>query len=502
MRIRISVAAIAALVGCGSNNGNNVTCGDGTTLVDGVCEVGSGGSGGGNGDTCGSGTMLQGTTCVATGGGDASTPTISMITPGEAGVMGGGPFLIDGTGFDGDNITSLGVFFGETMDQNCEATIVLATSTEISGIVPPFCDINVTVSVITNIGTATTPFHYDAIFAADGDNVANTGFEAAVGGELWVIDPFASTAYDFGAILDGSGTDYPMAGLAFDSTGAVWGVTTGDGDGDLDEVSQLVTLDPVGANGPTVTIIGDAADGNGDGYILRDLKIINGTMYAYGYDVSGESITEGLVSIDQTGAVTPLGTPAALNVDQEFATAGIAYDGTTTWVAAHFAGSDANMGGATGELDSADLTTGVLTANANPLDWGIGAPVNTMDVLTLSGTPNILAVIDNGFYGALQGLNNEGLGEFFGQTLAIIDPTAASGAVVNPVFSMPSQIGFQAAVGAIAIPAATTQTLQVVRKHIDPTKWQKLGTTSAKPTVTPLGNAHHLTGKLVSHRTK
>src|SRR5580693_5740246 len=123
MRIRISVAAIAALVGCGSNNGNNVTCGDGTTLVDGVCEVGSGGSGsGGGGDTCGSGTMLQGTTCVATGGGNAGTPTISMITPGEAGVMGGGPFLIDGTGFDGDNVTSLDVFFGDTTNMNCEAT--------------------------------------------------------------------------------------------------------------------------------------------------------------------------------------------------------------------------------------------------------------------------------------------------------------------------------------------------------------------------------------------
>ena len=475
MRIRISVAAIAALVGCGSNNGNNVTCGDGTTLVDGVCEVGSGGSGsGGGGDTCGSGTMLQGTTCVATGGGNAGTPTVSMITPGEAGVMGGGPFLIDGTGFDGDNVTSLDVYFGETMDTNCEATIVLATSTEISGIVPPFCDINVTVSVITNIGTATTTFHYDAIFAADGDNAANTGGELAVGGELWVVDPFAATAYDFGPILDATGTDYPMAGLAFDSTGTLWGVTSGDGDGDLDGFSQLVTLDPVGSNGPTVTTIGDATDGNGDGYFLRDLKIINDTMYAYGYDVSGETVTEGLVSIDKTGAVTPLGTPATIAAGQPFATAGIANDGTSTWVAAHFAGSDANMPGATGELDTANLTTGALTANANPLDWGIGAPVDTMDVLTLAGTPNILGVIDNGLYGAYEGSINESLGTNFGETLAIIDPTAASGAVVNPLFAMPAQAGFQAAVAAIAIPAAATQTLQVVRKQIVPTKWQKL----------------------------
>jgi IPT/TIG domain len=497
MRTRILVAALAALVGCGSN-GNNVTCGDGTTLVDGVCELGSGGSGsgGGGGDTCGSGTTLQGTTCVANGGGDASAPTVTKITPGEAGVMGGGPFLIDGTGFAGDNVTSLDVYFGDTTNTNCEATVVLATATEISGVVPAFCDLNVTVSVTTNLGSASTAFHYDAIFGADGNEWSNIGFSQGLGGfggELWVIDPFSTTAYDFGPIEDANGVDYPIGGIAFDATGTLWAVTTGNGvDGDVDGFSQLVTIDPTTPDVSTVTIVGDTVDANGDGYWIRDLKLIGGTLYGWGYDVSGDG-TQSLVSIDTTtGAVTALGTPTAIS--NALPSAGIAYDGTTTWVAANFAGSDSTDGG-TGELDSADVTTGVLTANANPLDWPFGAPVNTMDVLTIDGTANILAVIDNGTYGALATLESEsgGLAANFGETLALVDPTDANGEVLSPVFEMPAQPTLQSAVGAIAIPAATTQTLQVVRKGIDASKWQTLSAATK-----PAHPATHAANKLAS----
>ncbi len=500
------MAAIAALVGCGSNNGNNVTCGDGTTLVVVVCEVGSGGSGGG-GDTCGSGTMMQGTTCVATGGGDASAPTITSLSPGEAGVMGGGPFLIEGTGFDGDNVTSLEVYFGETMETNCEAEVVLATATQISGVVPAFCDINVTVSVVTNIGTATTPFHYAAIFAADGDDFAFTAFQESFGGELWVIDPFSTSAYDFGPIVDANGTDYPIGGLAFDSTGTLWAVTTGLGDdGDLDGVSQLATLDPVGANGPTMTIIGDAVDASQNGYFVRDLKMIGGTLYGYGYNVTSEAATEGLVTIDTTsGAVTVLGTPVAQDANEPFYSAGIAYDGTNTYVAAHLSGSDTTDDG-TGELDTADLTTGALAAGSNALDWAVGAPIGGMDVLTVSGQNGpqtfVLAVIDDATYGAFQALENESTNTIFGEFLAIIDPTDAGGAVVNPLFAMPAsyQFGAEAAVGAIAVPSATTQTLQVARPLVA-NKWQKLAA-STTPSFSAPVNAQRVTGKLVPPRHK
>ena len=170
--------------------------------------------------------MLQGTTCVPAGGGDAAAPTISDIMPPDTGVSGTTEFEIDGTGFAGDNVTSLTVFFGDPTNMNCEAIIGPASPTLIVGEVPAFCqDINVPVRVTTNLGTATIAFHYDAIFAADGDGGGNVGF----GGELWVIDPFTTTAFDFGPILDANGTDYPISGLTFDTTGKLWGVTTGDG---------------------------------------------------------------------------------------------------------------------------------------------------------------------------------------------------------------------------------------------------------------------------------
>src|SRR6185503_15658892 len=98
MRTRILVA-FAALVGCG---GNDVTCGDGTTEVNGVCQADGSGA---TGDTCGSGTMLMGTMCVPTGT-PAGAPTVTMMSPNDGGITGGGTFEIDGTGFAGENVTA------------------------------------------------------------------------------------------------------------------------------------------------------------------------------------------------------------------------------------------------------------------------------------------------------------------------------------------------------------------------------------------------------------
>lgn len=469
MRIRISVAAIAALVGCGSNNGNNVTCGDGTTLVDGVCEVGSGGSGsGGGGDSCGSGTMLQGTTCVATGGGDASTPTISMITPGDDGIFGGDQFEIDGTGFAGDNVNSLTVFFGDTTNMNCQASIGPATSTVIVGVIPEFCDLNVNVSVITNIGTATTPFHYDAIFAADGDGGGQFGGPADIGGDVYIIDPFTGKFLDLGSLQDASGNGYGIDGMTFDATGEnLWAVTTGDSPADnaigaATLESQLLSFDvTTGA----VTVIGPTTDGTTT-YVISDVKLYNGTLYGWATDFAG--LTQGLVTIDTTtGAVTVIGTLAAIGEDQEFLTAGITVDSTGAVTAAAFgAGSDASDG-ATGELDAVDTTTGALTANAAVLDWFTGSPINAMEVFETQ----TIAILDDGYVGEFNGLDTQG------ETLAIIDPTAASGAVVNPVFALPALTGFSSAVDALAVPPATT-TLSFAGKRPLPHTWQQLAPVS------------------------
>jgi IPT/TIG domain len=455
MRTRISVAIFAALVGCGSSN--NVTCGDGTTLVDGVCELGSGSSGGSNtGDTCGSGTTLQGTTCVATGGGgDAAAPTITMITPSDTGVSGLTPFEIDGTGFAGDNVTSLTVFFGDTTNMNCEAPVIVATATTIAGQIPPFCDINVTVSVTTNLGTATTPFHYDAIFAADGDGSLNPNDY----GVLWVIDPFTASAFNFGYMADAAeDTAYAMAGIAFDSTGKLWGVTTGNSIGDVDGVSQLVTIDPTTPDISTVTTIADITDAAGDEFGVNDIKIINGTLYAWAYiTTADDDAQQGFFTIDMTtGVATALGTPAELT----FGRGGFAVDGSnTTWLAANGAGSDADsLVPATGELDTVDLTSGAVTASANVLDWPFGAPINSMDYLASAQV--MLAVVDNGSYGVI---NSEESGEqdTFGETLAVVDPTTGD---VEPAFELPAQSSTESFVQGIAIPSSPTATLQIAKK--------------------------------------
>src|SRR5205823_14662245 len=145
------------------------------------------------------------------------TPTITQMSPDNAGVAGLALFTIDGTGFAGADVTALHVFFGDTtLDPNgglgpCEAQIGAATATEITGEVPVFCNLNVQVTVQTNIGSATTAFHYDALFAADGDGGNSFGQP----GDLYIIDPFNLLWGDLGPLADTGNGTYGVTGLAF-----------------------------------------------------------------------------------------------------------------------------------------------------------------------------------------------------------------------------------------------------------------------------------------------
>src|SRR5436305_40151 len=104
MRNAIVIGGLSLLAACGSSS-SGPSCGVGTTLENGMCV--------GTGDVCGTGTHLDtdGKTCVPNGVGAASAPTISSITPTKAGVTGSVLFEIDGTGFVGDNVTDLHVYF-------------------------------------------------------------------------------------------------------------------------------------------------------------------------------------------------------------------------------------------------------------------------------------------------------------------------------------------------------------------------------------------------------
>ena len=468
MRNRILVAALAALVGCG---GNDVTCGDGTTEVNGVCQA----SGGSNaGDTCGSGTMLMGTMCVPSGN-QAGAPTIAQIVPPSAGIFGLVQFGIEGTGFAGDNVTDLHVFFGDTSNPNCEASIGPASPTVIVGAVPFFCDFNVDVSVITNLGMATTPFHYNAIFAADGDGGAQFG-GPTFGGNVYLIDPTLGFSFDLGALQDTNGNGYGIDGMTFDTTGEnMFAVTTGDSPADLaaagsDATSIPSTLISFDVTNGTVTVLGPVVDATtGANYIVTDIKLSNGTLYGWAADFTNQ--LQGLVAIDTaTGKATILGGALAdFNENQPFTTAGLAFDATNTLnVAANGAGSD-DLVGATGELDTANLTTGALTASATTLDWFVGSPINAMD---FDGT-SMYAVLDDGFNGLNSPIATGG------ETLAIIDPTAANGEVVVPQFEMPAQVGFTSAVDAIAVPPVSTTLSFRGKRDLPRDKWTKLAAAHA-----------------------
>ena len=473
MRNRILVAAFAALVGCG---GNDVTCGDGTTLVDGVCQA----SGSAGGDTCGSGTMLSGTTCVPVNGGSgviAGSPTISDLMTNGAGVAGGATFQIDGNGFAGDNVTETAVFFGETQDSNCLAALYQVTPTQIFGEVPQFCDINVTVTVATNVGAATTPFHYDAIFAADGEGGGNFGGA----GELWIIDPFSATAFDFGPLMETTeSTAYGISGIAFDGSGTLWGVTTGDSDGD-DGTSQLVTIDPSTPDISTVSVVGDVTDAAGNAYTVDDIKFVNGVLYGWAYIFSDGDSQQGLITIDlASGSASIVGTPA----EEGFGLGGLLVDGSgAMWVAANGAGSDdVSVVPATGEIDSIDPMTGTVTAGSNALDWPIGAPINAMDYFAT--VQSSVAVVDNGIYGLV---NNA---QISGETLAVIDPASGD---VEPVFELPAQSLQQSAVDGIAIPSSPTVSIAIAKKA-HAAKAQQL------KTVAPPKRAAGMNGAHLTHR--
>jgi hypothetical protein len=448
MRNLFLTGLAVAVAACG---GDDTTCGTGTTKMGSMCIGAGGGSGSSNDVTCGAGTHLDGTSCVPDDNGIAAAPTVTSIDPPASGIAGSVLFTITGTGFAGSNVTDLHVFFGNPVDGHCEAQLGAATATTISGEVPPGCTLSssVTVSVITNLGTATIPFHYEMIFAADGDGGGSIG----TAGELWVIDPVLGMSFDLGALSDGQ-NGYGFTGLDFDAAGTLYAVTTGDSPADAG-VSQLVTISLLDG---TVTAIGDAVDASSNPYLLSDIKFVGGTLYGWGYWNDGANNLRTLVSIDTaTGAVTPIG---AGTIDSTF-TGGLAVDGNGALIgAADGAGADSQSAVATtGELITIDTATGNHSQTA-VLDWPIGAPIEAMTTFQAQ-QPLILAVVDNGTYGRWNDL------DVFGETLAVID---VANETVQPALELPAVTGAQSHVDALAVPPATLTLSRTLPRE----KWTQL----------------------------
>ena len=455
----------AALAACGgTDSGPSVTCGTGTTLMDGTC-VATGGSNTG-GDTCGAGTHLDGTTCVPDDNTVQAAPTATSIDPPAAGLTGSVLFTITGTGFAGSNVTDLHVFFGDPTNANCEATLGTSTATTIAGEVPFACSLSpsVTVTIQTNLGTATLPFNYLMLFAGDGDGGGSVG----AGGDVYVIDPLAQLSFDLGQATDANNKPYAYSGMDFDATGTLYGVTSGDSPADVaaGTLSQLVLIDlSTGA----VTVKGPAVDADLFPYYVTDVKFTSGALYGLGFWYDGADWERTLVTISTVdGTVTPVG---ASTVDDTL-TGGLAVDGAGTLVAAvNGAGADANSNSpTTGEYDTVNVMDGTLTSAAT-LDWPVGAPIQAMTTFPAS-TPVVLAIIDDGWYGAVNAnLYQAPQTPPVGETLALIDPTATgTDPIVNPLFELPAQIGASTHVDALAVPPSTL----VLARQLPKTGWTHL----------------------------
>jgi len=466
MRNWIALGGIIFFAACGSS-GTDIKCGDGTTLDNGECVP----SGSGSGTvTCGAGTQLDstGTTCIPTPPGATGAPTIVAMTPNEGGISGGSLFEIAGTGFAGDDVTDVHVYFGATTPGTggdlgpCEALIGAPTDTIITGQVPPNCTFSaaVTVTVQTNLGMATTPFIYDALFAAEGDDYYNN-----FPGVLYVIDPDAGMSFPLANLVDADGGYYNLDGMAFSGT-SLYAVTTGDSDADFDGVSQLVTVD-LSSYDPdsgtvTVTPVGDITDSGDNFDYVSDLKVSGTTLYGWAY-ICSDGCSQGLVTIDPaTGVATAVGTMSSLAY-QYIGLGSLAVDGSGNVTAVPNGAAEDGTVGATGEYDSVDTTTGDVTSTAT-LDWFVGAPVMTM---TTVGT-TVAAVVDNGTY-SLIAFDGQDYPTIFGQTLAVID-TTASPIVGATSLELPSLAGEQAHISAMDLEPTT---LSIARK-IPTNRWTKL----------------------------
>jgi hypothetical protein len=421
--------------------GTDTTCGDGTTKMGNTC-VGNG-SGSGNDTTCGTGTHLEGTTCVPDGPAAHGAPTIAKITPPDSGIAGVVQFEITGTNFAGDDVSGLTVDFGGIP---VDAMSIVASETSIAGTIPAGITqtgvvINAPVTVTTNKGSAQTAFQYDALFAVDG-----VGFDGTTpGGELWLMDPFLGLFADWGTLKDAGGTSVGMSSIAFDSTGAMYGVTN-------ETNPRLVTIDlktamftPVGALKAGSTV-----------YSVTGIKFSGATLYAWGSAAS--SSTSGLLSINTTtGAITEVGTQTQPSTWG----GGLAVDSTGAVFVSND-GAGAQMPLFNGALNKVDTTTGAVTSMAT-LDYYIAAPVTAMAFL---GT-GMFAAIDDGSYGAAM------FGPQTGVTLASVDMTQTQ--IVSPWYELPAITSVPSHVTSMDFAPAT---LTIARTK--PTTWSKAGAPSRR----------------------
>jgi hypothetical protein len=381
------VAATSGLLsGCGDQW---AACGKGTVKHIGECVVIDGG-----GLQCGPGTHEANGLCVP----DTTTagaPTISATTPDHAGISGGVIYTIQGHGFTGADVTGLSVKFG-TVD----ASFTLATESAIVGVVPPGVAVTAPITVTTSKGTATSPFQYDALIAADGEDYS--------GGNGYLVDPTNGRWVDLGSltsVVAGTPAGLNITALAFAPDGTLYAASRSD----------LYTLDLSTGVG---TLVGTfhALDSSAT-FVVGDMKFLGTTLYAM--NISSGS----LITINTADAeVTIVG----LGLDGFTRGTGLAIDANGTILVSY---NNAN-----GPLASVDKTNGDLTT-----------------VATLDGTSAHIAAFAYGgttlYAAAINGWD--------GNSVALDTVDATTGHVTR-LFELPAVVpGTGSHVDALATPAST-----------------------------------------------
>jgi hypothetical protein len=432
--VRKLAVLLTSVAACGGSNGSSITCGDNTTQSGTMC-VGVTGPDAGPGTTCGSGTHLSGTECVPDTPPTGAAPTVDSITPTHAGLSGltadgtaGLLFQLTGTGFADPDAGEVVVTFGDV-----RAASIVVNDTTIEGWIPANHTVTAPVTVTDDNGTAQVAFTYDALVAAGGRQQ---------GGHLFLLDPTNAYSADLGPIMgkDASNNDVNMgvSGLAFSSTGVLYGATVGDVPAVTTTIGynrQLVTIDP--ATG-TATRVGDLSDAGGVFYQMGDIRFSGDVLYGYGFKDDGGSGGYELVSVDPaTGAVTTISTGNGGGYG-----VGFAFDDMNRLIIA-----GKNVGS---ELDTLDTATG----SATPLATLDGTLERNTDVAPV----NALAFEDGTLYGAVNTGVYSGSGTAAGPEGVLITIDPATGHVTE-VGALPDNVdALEAAPSTLSIARAAHAT--------------------------------------------
>jgi hypothetical protein len=404
MKKLVVTCLLATLASCGDDvSRSGLTCGTGTVESNGMCVPTTV-------LTCGTGTHAAAGMCVPDDGIDVGAPTITSISPGAAGISGGTVFVITGTNFAGQGAGTATVKFGDQ-----DAVVGAVSDTKIAGTIPAGVSITTTVTVTTAKGMAATPFHYLAIYAAEG--------RAQTGGELFIIDPTNGFWLPIDTLNDGE-SSFSVSAMAFGADGMIYAATAAGSNGETFNTSQLVKVDPSTA---VLTVLGDLTDDGATTFHLSDLKFSGTTLYGW------DAISGGLVTVDSTtGTVATIGAADNLGVG-----GALAFDSTGALLG--------STGFANGTIDTVDTTTGNLTVGAMALNYPVHNPINAMALIG----PTLVASVNN----------------TTGGTMITVDP--ATGAT-HWLFEMPAFEGLQSGIDAIA-----TAPDSLVIAHQAPIQWHQ-----------------------------